>query len=224
MADRQLLHIAHRGSHRSHPENSLPAILRALELGAQGVEIDVHATADGALVVHHDPDLRGGGVIREMTSEQLRRVQLTPGVAIPFLDDVLDAVAGRAVLFIETKVEGVEFALLRAVRGSSADSAVHSFHHQTIRNLKATMPALRAGVLTSGSADSASLALKLTGADDLWHEAPDITAQTVTEAHRLGRQVIAWAANDAEEYRRLIQLGVDGICTDNLETLSAVAR
>ncbi|MDQ6718656.1 MAG: glycerophosphodiester phosphodiesterase [Gemmatimonadota bacterium] len=224
MEGRRPLSIAHRGAHRSYPENSIPAILRALELGAQGVEIDVHATADGSLVVHHDPDLLGGRLIREMTAAQMRNTELLPGVAVPFLDEVLETVAGRAVLFIETKVEGVEFAILRAVRSSSADSAVHSFHHETILNLKATMPALRTGVLTSGSAHTALLALQRTGADDLWHEAPDINAQIVSDAHRLGKQVIAWTANEMAECRRLIHLGVDGICTDDLEMLSAVAR
>lgn len=224
MEGRRPLAIAHRGSHRAHPENSLPAILLALEMGAQGVEIDVHATADGVLVVHHDPDLRGRGPIRQMSAAQLKTAELAPGVPVPFLDEVLDAVAGRAVLFIETKVEGVEFPLLRAVRRSNADSAVHSFHHRTIRNLKSTMPALRAGVLTSGSANDAVLALKTIGADDLWHEAHDVSAQLVSDTHRLGKQVIAWTANETAECRRLIELGVDGICTDELETLSALAR
>ena len=224
MEGRQPLAIAHRGSHRAHPENSLPAILLALEMGAQGVEIDIHASADGILVVHHDPDLSGAGPIRSLTASQIRNAELSPGVPVPFLDEVLDAVAGRALLFIETKVEGVEFALLRAVRGSSADSAVHSFHHETIRNLKSTMPALRAGVLTSGSAHNAAVALRVTGADDLWHEAPDLTPQIVSHAHHLGKQVIAWTANETAECRRLIGLGVDGICTDELETLSALSR
>ena len=224
MDARRPLSIAHRGAHHSYPENSLSAILLALDLGAQGVEIDVHATADGTLVVHHDPELTDGQRIRELTDAEVRNALLAPGVPVPFLDEVLEAVAGRAVLFIETKVEGVEFALLRAVRASSADSAVHSFHHETIRNLKSTMPALRTGVLTSGSAESAAAALRFSGADDLWHEAADITGQIVSDAHRLGKQVIAWTANESNECRRLIGLGVDGICTDDLETLSAVSR
>ena len=152
---RRPLAIAHRGAHSDHPENSLPAILRAIELGAQGIEIDVHATADGVLVVHHDPDLADGGQISAMSAEEIGRRKLSPGVGIARLDEVLDAVAGKAILFIETKVAGVEFPLLRAIRSSNAESAVHSFHHETIRNLKLTMPALRAGILTNGSAAAA---------------------------------------------------------------------
>jgi glycerophosphoryl diester phosphodiesterase len=219
-----LLAIAHRGAHRDHPENSLPAILRAIELGAQGIEIDVNATADGVLVVHHDPDLAGGGEIAVMSAEEISRRELAPGIGIPLLDEVLDAVAGKAILFIETKVAGVEFPLLRAIRRSNAESAVHSFHHQTIRNLKITMPALRAGILTEGSAPAALLALKDSGADDLWHKTKDIDDALVSECHRLGKQVIAWTANRESECRRLESLGVDGICTDDLSLLKAVAR
>lgn len=218
------LAIAHRGAHDDLPENSIPAILRALDLGAQGIEIDVHATADGVLVVHHDPATRDGRSIRSLTASETAAAEIAPGICIPLLDDVLEAVAGRAILFIETKVEEVEFPLIRAIRRSDADSAVHSFHHDTIRNLKVTMPSLRAGILTSGSAGAALRAVHATGADDVWHETADIEPLLVRECHRLGKKVIAWTANTPAECRRLKTLGVDGICTDDLTLLPAAPR
>lgn len=218
------LSIAHRGAHRDHPENSLPAILRALELGAQGIEIDVHATADGALVVHHDPNLGDGRRIIEMRAADVSRHQLAPGIGISRLEDVLAAVAGRAILFIETKVAGVEYPLMRAVRASPAESAVHSSHHETIRNMKLVMPALRVGILTAGSPESALAALRATDADDVWHATADVDERLVSECHRLGKQVIAWTANSKSEWLRLEELGVDGVCTDDLSLASAVAR
>lgn len=224
MPARRTLAIAHRGAHAKYPENSLPAILAALDEGADGIEIDVHATHDGVLVVHHDPDLRDGRRIAALSSKDFTAVELAPGIRVPFLDEVLEAVAGKAILFIETKVEGVEFPLLRAIRRSSAESAVHSFHHETIRNLKMTMPALRTGVLTSGDSTGAVNAAIATGADDIWHEAGDTEADLVAEARRLGKQVIAWTANSRRECERLARLGVDGICTDDLPLLSALPR
>lgn len=224
MDSRTPIRIAHRGTHDVFPENSLPAILRSLDSGAQGVEIDVHSTADGTLVVHHDPDLADGRRIREVPASVIRAAQLAPGIPIPTLGEALEAVAGRAILFIETKAEGVEFALLRAVRGSGAEAAVHSFFHDTMRNLKSTMPALRTGILTSGPSGDAVAALHKTGADDLWHQTGDITASVVSDCHRLGKQVIAWTANSQAECTRLADLGVDGICTDDLSLLSAHPR
>ena len=215
------LAIAHRGAHQHLPENSIPAILRALDDGAQGVEIDVRATADGILVLHHDPDLPDGRAIARLSSKEVLDAELAPGIRIARLEEAIDAVADRAILFIETKVAGVEFALLRAVRGSDAESAVHSFHHDTIRNLKTTMPALRAGILTGGSFEPAVAAAVAAKVDDVWHEAADVGAQLVTECHRLGKSVIAWTANSASECLRLESLGVDGICTDDVSLLSA---
>lgn len=217
------LAIAHRGAHRDHPENSLPAILAALALGAQGIEIDVHATLDGVLVVHHDPDLRDGGAIREMSAADVSARQLAPGIGIPRLEEVLEAVCGRAVLFIETKVPDVELPLIRAIRASDAESAVHSLHLETIGNIKRLMPALRAGVLTSGAPEAAIAALRAASADDLWHEASDIGESLVRACHLLGKQIIAWTANSEAEVRRLSELGVDGICTDDIPLCSAGA-
>jgi glycerophosphoryl diester phosphodiesterase len=202
----------------------MPAILHALDLGAQGIEIDVHATADGILVVHHDAEISDGRALASLSRREAAAVEIGPGIRIPLLDDVLDAVRGRAFLFIETKVEGLEFPLMQAVRRSAAESAIHSFHHSTIRNLKLTMPAIRAGILTSGDAVGALRAAADTRADDIWHQASDIEASLPSDAHRLGKQVIAWTVNSKSECRRLESLDVDGICTDDLSLLSAVAR
>jgi Glycerophosphoryl diester phosphodiesterase len=216
------LSIAHRGAHGAAPENSLPAILRAVELGAQGIEIDVRATSDGVLILHHDPDLADGRALASLSARDIAATELAPGIGIASLEEALDAVAGRAILFIETKIDGVEFPLIRAVRGSLAEAAVHSFHHDTIRNLKLTMPALRAGILTEGKSKPALDSARATGADDVWHAARDVDSPLVAECHRLGKQVIAWTANSAAECHRLRSLGVDGICTDELSLLSAV--
>jgi glycerophosphoryl diester phosphodiesterase len=224
MSRQRPLAIAHRGAHKDLPENTLPAILRALELGAQGIEIDVRATSDGVLVLHHDPDLPDGRAISGLSAREVVAVELSAGIRIASLRDALDAVVGRAILFIETKVPGVEFALIRAVRESQAESAVHSFHHETIRNLKITMPALRAGILSEGDPLSVVRAAIAAGADDVWHPTADIDSQLVAECHRLGKQVIAWTANSLDECRRLESLGVDGICTDDLALLAAAPR
>ena len=219
MPARRTLAIAHRGAHAKYPENSLPAILAALDEGADGIEIDVHSTSDGVLVVHHDPELRDGRQIAALSSKEFAAIEFEPGIRIPLLDDVLDAVAGKALLFIETKANGVESSVIRAIRRSTAESAVHSVHHDTIRSIKLTMPAIRVGILTSGGAARAVAAALAAGADDIWHEAGDVDAELVGESRRLGKQVIAWTANSKQECDRLLQLGVDGVCTDDLALL-----
>src|SRR5579872_6236602 len=84
--------IGHRGAPREYPENSLPSFLRAIELGADAVELDVHVTVDDVVVVHHDPDIKVPATgkrtkrpIRQMTWEELSAVELAPGIPVPSL-------------------------------------------------------------------------------------------------------------------------------------------
>ncbi len=215
--------ISHRGAHDALPENSLPAILRAIELGAQGIELDVHATVDDTLVVHHDPDLKDGRRISSLRYREISDFELAPGIGIPRLDALLEAVGTRATVFIETKQTGIEMLLLRAVRNASAECAVHSFDAVTVSNIKSFMPSLRAGLLTTGAPAAALSSFAATRADDLWHLASDIDRELVRAVHAEGKSVIAWTSNEAGEWKRLSALSVDGICTDNIGGLAAAA-
>src|SRR5690348_11168207 len=85
--------LAHRGANRVEPENTVAAFTRALELGADGVELDVHRTADGALVVHHDAVAPGLGLLAATPFEAVRRA----APRIPTLAEALDVCAGRFV-------------------------------------------------------------------------------------------------------------------------------
>src|ERR671916_1175095 len=96
--------IAHRGAPREHPENTLPAFARALELNADGIELDVHATRDGVVVVHHDPVPRAtpddprlaGRPIADLTYAEVEQFSVAPGVPIPTLADVLALIGDGA--------------------------------------------------------------------------------------------------------------------------------
>ena len=128
---RPLERIAHRGAKRECTENTLPAFARAVERGADGVELDVHATADGVVVVHHDPDLAIAGghrqAIADLTWQELRQA----AIAVPRLSDVLDAVSERATLYVELKGWGVEGPVADLIR-TPRRCAVHSFDHSAV--------------------------------------------------------------------------------------------
>src|SRR4051812_3319441 len=83
-----LLRIAHRGMPRLARENTLPSFELAIDAGADGLELDVHTTIDGVVVVHHDPDLRAGPRIDSVTLAELRRHEAAPGVPIPTLEEL----------------------------------------------------------------------------------------------------------------------------------------
>lgn len=127
MAEFKPYDYAHRGlwntndpGRESRPENSLAAFRAAVEKG-YGMELDVHLTADGHLVVHHDDSLKRltgtDIVIGRSTLAEVRACRLPNGEPVPTFDEVLDAVAGRVPLIVEVKVEGNADALSRAVYG-----------------------------------------------------------------------------------------------------------
>ena len=99
--------MGHRGAKAYEPENTLRSIRRALELGVHAVEIDIHLSRDGRLVVIHDATVdrttNGKGRVADLTWEELRRLDAGLGEAVPSLEEVTALVHGRAHLFIELK-------------------------------------------------------------------------------------------------------------------------
>src|SRR5258705_2083210 len=166
--------ISHRGAHQTLPENSIPAFLRAIELGADAIELDVHATSDGVVIVHHDPTVTAPGVatsrLLDLTASELRRFPLAHGIEIPTLEAVLNAVGDQAKVYVEIKALDIEPLVVRRIRESSANCAVHSFDHRIVRTVKALFPAIRTGVLEVARHIDPVTSLVAAGAEDLWQE------------------------------------------------------
>jgi glycerophosphoryl diester phosphodiesterase len=217
--------IAHRGAHHTHPENSIPAFERAIDLGADAIELDVHATSDGIVVVHHDAvvnsvDLPVAG-IAELTSAELSRYSLDQNVPIPTLSAVLTAIGSRASVYIEIKAPAIEPLVVRCIRESPGTYAVHSFDHRIVKTVNAVFPAIPTGVLQVARPLDPLHALVGAGARDLWQEVSAIDEELVNRAHAVNARVIAWTANDVDQWETLRRIGVDGICTDRIAELGA---
>lgn len=219
-----MIAISHRGDHSALPENTIPAFLRALELGADGIELDVHATRDGEIVVYHDFELKDGRAVASVTRDELRRVELSPGIGIPTLKEVFEAVSGRATLFIEAKARNVEQPLAACLKGLAGGYAVHSFNHQTVYNLKKLLPEVHTGILQVGRLIDSSAAMRAAGAGDLWQHHDYMDRQLVEEIHGIGGRIIAWTPNTRERWDVLANYGVDGICTDKIDAYTALGK
>ena len=227
MAEHSVNRIAHRGAPREHPENTLPGFARALELGADGIELDVHATRDGVVVVHHDPVPRAaaatrtlaGRPIAALTYDELRRFSIGDGIAIPTLSEVLALIGSSAVAYVEIKARNIEREVVDVIGESSVQCAVHSFDHASVRRVAVLAPSLRRGLLFSRRPSRPAAALQAVGALDAWPEWPLVDEAFVADVHRIGGSVIAWTVNDVAAARRLVSIGVDGICTDDLGLL-----
>jgi glycerophosphoryl diester phosphodiesterase len=216
--------ISHRGSHQTLPENSIPAFLRAIDLGADAVELDVHATSDGVVVVHHDPQVTASGQPRkniiDLSAQELRRYPLANSVEIPTLQAVLDAVGDRATIYVEIKATNIEPLVVRCIRESGATCAVHAFDHRVARTVKELFPAIRTGVLEVGRHIDPVASLIAAGAQDLWQEASFIDEELVERVHSINAKVIAWTTNEPDQWETLSRIGVDGFCTDRIAELA----
>lgn len=215
--------VGHRGAPREHMENTLSGFARAIALGAAGVELDVHATRDGVVVVHHDPVPRARRPdqsvetrpIAELLAAEVATLRHADGSAIPTLDEVLQLLGARATAYVELKGRDVEAAALAALaRHPTTPAAVHSFDHRAVWRAGQRAPRVRRGVLLASYLVDAPAALAAAGALDLWQEWEWIDPPLVAAVHAMGGRVVAWTANEPGAVRALAAMGVDAICTD----------
>ncbi len=249
--------VAHRGASSRAPENTLEAFRLAAESGAGGLELDVHMTSDGGVVVIHDDTVDrttdGVGPVRGMSLREVRgldagyRFAATEGegaypyrgggVRVPELGEVLRGFPDLKVN-IEVKEDqpGVEEALLEIIRDADAEDRV-----LVVSELQVVLERFRelsGGAVATGASrreieDFYYMSRQgLEGSLNLPYDALQVpvefagrelvTPRFVEAAHDRGVRVDVWTINDAQEMRRLLDLGVDSIMTDRPEILSEV--
>ena len=207
--------IAHRGASGYEYENSRAAFRRAIMLDADGVELDVHATHDGGIVVHHDPEVPGFGPIAQMTLAEARQVRIPNGEPLPSLAEILQLVGDRQV-WVEVKglPPKYDHMLLTILNQGPAPEryAVHSFDHRIVCRLGEAHPTLRRGILLTSYLQDAVAVMRGAGATTLWQEWQQVDQELVNLVHEAGGTVIAWTVNELGDLDRMVRLGVDGLC------------
>jgi glycerophosphoryl diester phosphodiesterase len=181
------------------------------------VELDIQTTRDGRFVVHHDAEAQGL-VIPAATLEDVRRLRLPNGEPIPTLEEALAGILPDLLAFVEVKTLPAEHdaALLAVLDASSAPAraAVHAFDHRIPHRLRRRRPDLATGVLAVAYAVDPVRAALDAGAKALWQHWETVDQGLVATAHAAGLVVYAWSEG-AMPLRRLVELGVDGLCTDH---------
>lgn len=185
-------------------------------LGLAGIEIDIHSTVDGEIVLHHDPVTATGTVIAGATLAQLRAEGLPDGTQFPTLAEVLDAVAPLAV-YVEAKglAPGADDALLELLASGRTPRkyAVHSFDHRIIKRLASKAPGIRTGVLSSSYLIQPERQVLDAGAQVLWQHWELVDAELVDRCRDHGIEVIAWTVPEVR-VAEIAAMGVAGICRD----------
>jgi glycerophosphoryl diester phosphodiesterase len=165
--------------------------------------------------------LAGKLAIAELSASEVTRFDLGDGVLVPTLQEVLSAVPAGARVYVEIKGRDIEALVVRVIRESTVDCAVHSFDHRIVQSVKKSFPAIRTGVLEVARHLDSTATLKETGADDLWQEKEFIDEDLVSRVHSVSGRVVAWTANDPAQWKTLREIGVDAICTDRIGELAA---
>ena len=234
--------IAHRGASAYAPENTLSAFNLALELGADGIELDVSLTKDRVPVVLHDDTVdrttNGHGAVNQMTLAQVKELDASNkfekyrGEKIPTLEEVLRAITWRGSVNIELKnltlqTDGVEAATDAVIKSTGAADKVmvSSFNPIALRRMYQLDPRIPRGLLYR---PNLPIYLRRAWLRPLAHptamhpQYSMITRAFVAWAHAKGYKVNTWTVDDPDEMKRLIALGVDAMMTNKPDVLRKI--
>ncbi|MEZ3180848.1 glycerophosphodiester phosphodiesterase [Streptomyces pimonensis] len=212
------LTIGHRGVMGVEPENTLRSFVAAQEAGLDVIELDLHLSKDGALVVMHDTEVDrttdGTGAIADKTLAELRALDAGRGERIPVFEEVLDAV--RTPLQAEIKDVQAARALAGVMNGRGlADRVeVSSFHDEAVVEIARLVPGARTALIASRYDTGVVERAVRAGASTVCLDIRRLTLETVERAQEAGLRIIGWVVNTQDHLRLVRALGLDGATTD----------
>ncbi|MEU2576732.1 glycerophosphodiester phosphodiesterase family protein [Streptomyces anulatus] len=200
------------------PENTLRSFVRAEASGMDAIELDLHLSKDGALVVMHDVDVDrttdGSGPIAARTLAELRELDAGQGERIPVFEEVLEAVSSP--LQAEIKDVAAARALADVIRERDLVGRVEvsSFHDEAVTEIARLVPGVRTVLIASRWGADVVDRAKAAGAATLALNIRRLTLEVVEQAHSEGVKVIGWVVNTQDHLRLARALGLDGATTD----------
>ena len=210
---------AHRGDSQAYPENTILAFRKALESGAYGIELDLHATSDGTVVVIHDRSLErttnGRGYVDEQPLAVIREFDAGAGERVPTFAEVLELVGDRMHFDLEVKQPGIESEVLDVLaRYPATRWAISSFDWEILDRIRQLAPKAELWPLTMRVDEALLAQAARLGSPCVAIDAGAYTgasAQVISEA---GLTAMVWTVNEPGEALRVRALGAAAICTD----------
>jgi glycerophosphoryl diester phosphodiesterase len=222
--------IAHRGFGKGPVENTLYAVKESLGLGVDGIEIDVHTSSDGEVVVFHDflvdERTNGTGPVAELTLEELKTLELSRGLKIPTLRELIEQVKDKPdlLVMIEIKPENIEESVLNVIHEEGIESQVviSSYQLSVLRGIQELSPSIRTVLIfktpLTNSIQQAS-GLGCSGIAPRFHL---VSHELVEMSRQAGLMIFPWAVNVEEELQRMMDLGVKAVITDEVQRIQQV--
>jgi glycerophosphoryl diester phosphodiesterase len=212
------LTVGHRGVMGVEPENTLRSFRRAEQAGLDQVELDLHLSKDGALVVMHDAEVDrttdGSGLIRDLTLAEIRTLDAGLGERVPVFEEVLDAVDRPIQAEIKDTAAARALADTLRERGATERVSVLSFHDDALAEIHSLLPdvptVLVAGMLGPDIVPRA----QAVGARLVSLDLTQLNLDVVRRCQAAGIAVMAWTVNTAQDWALARALRLDGVATD----------
>jgi len=220
-----MIRIAHRGAKAYEPENTLAAFARAIELQSDAIELDVHLSADGEVIVFHDETVdrmtKGSGFVKDLSLNVLKKLRIYEQYQIPTLAETFDFVNQRCFINIELKtfetaqpvVDLIEI-YVREKGWNYSQFLISSFDWtalQKVRDLHAEIPL---GVLTETNLELAIGFAEFIQAETIHPYFHLLNAENTLEMQQKGFKVFAWTVNESEDIQKIKSFKVNGIISD----------
>lgn len=224
-----MLVIAHRGTSSTQPENTLAAFSKAVNLGAEMIELDVHLCKTGELVVIHDARVdrttNGHGFVSHKTLSQLKELDAGNSEKIPTLEEVFNLVGRKAKINIELKGEGVVSETVILIRHrienkkqTTGDFIISSFHQDQLKEFHALMPEIPIGILYHHHPTGYQKLAAELHATSINLSIKHVNEKLVQEIHQNELQVWVYTVNSIEDFEKMEGMDVDAVFTNYQES------
>ncbi|SCX85057.1 glycerophosphoryl diester phosphodiesterase [Flavobacterium anhuiense] len=221
-----MLKIAHRGAKAYEPENTLQAFQKALDLNSDGIELDVHLSSDGYLIVIHDETIdrttNGKGLVNDFTLAELKSFLIDGKYQIPTLNEVFDLVNKKC--FINIELKGLETApkVVSLIEEYISEKdwkyehfIISSFDWNMLEETSKLNPNISIGVLTEENIDTALAFAEKIKAKAIHPDFQLLNAENVQQMQEKGFLVLPWTVNSEEDIQKVKTYQVNGIISDN---------
>ncbi len=212
---KHILNIAHRGFTRHFPDNTLEAFEAAISIPVDGIECDVHETADNHFVIFHDNEIDGRD-INQMTFNEIGQVKLQEKYRIPTLEQTLELCHGKTLLNIEIKrVSSLDrFLALVRERLQPDEVVFSSFNRNIVIELANLAPEIQRGILSAFEIKDPVELAKSASSGMVIGRFPSVSNELVRHVHDANLMVFVWGCMNMTEARTALTMDIDGIITD----------
>ena len=212
--------IGHRGAAGYTLENTLASFQKAIEIGCDGTELDVHLTRDNIPVVIHDSTVdrvtSGSGIVSQMSLEEIKKLDCKDKQKIPTLQEVIDLCREKINLKIELKTDVAVKQVADALKQNNIvpGTSVLSFDKGTLKEIRKILPDLTLCYLFEEYSDDVWKLAEDLSLEFLGPKYSTVDQEVIDKSHSLGIKIYTWTVNDKKTGKKLETMGVDELATD----------